>query len=91
MRARRPNRPKRKVLFLPLISANLPNGIRRAVEARRNPFTTQPIVIASAPISLPIDGRATLRAEELKVVTKEAMLTAREATALSPRPPPRLG
>lgn len=52
------NNPALNTLFLPTMSASLPNGIREIADDRIKLLITHPISIALAPRSFPIDGNA---------------------------------
>lgn len=65
--------PYKKILFLPYISANLPNGTRNIAEDNRYDVATQLNKIASISNSILIDGRATFTADPMKDVRKDAI------------------
>lgn len=65
-------KPRLKILFLPTISANLPNGAKKTAADKRNEVATQLSITALAENSFPIDGNAILVAEPIKGVTKAA-------------------
>jgi hypothetical protein len=64
--------PTVKILFLPWISATLPNGTRNIAEAKRYAVATQLKEIASIKNSFPMEGSATLTDDTSKGVRKAA-------------------
>jgi hypothetical protein len=64
--------PMVKILFLPWMSAILPNGTRNMAEAKRYAVATQLKKIASIENSFPMEGSATLTDDTSKGVRKAA-------------------
>ena len=65
--------PQRKTLFLPVISAARPAGIRKTAADNKYEVAIQPTKMASALKAAPIDGSATLMEDPMKGVRNEAM------------------
>src|SRR4030042_3618985 len=74
--------PMVKILFLPWISAILPNGTRKMAEANRYAVATQLNEIASIENSFPIDGRATLTDDTSNGVRKAPTVTTNKVILL---------
>jgi len=64
--------PMVKILFLPWMSATLPNGTRNIAEAKRYAVVTQLKETAPIENSFPIEGSATLTDDTSKGVRKAA-------------------
>jgi hypothetical protein len=67
--------PYLKTIFLPYMSAILPNGTRKTAVAKRNAVATQPSKTASMANSFPIVGSAILTEDPIKGMRKEVIVT----------------
>jgi hypothetical protein len=65
------NRPQVIIFFLPYISASRPKGRRKIAEAKIYEVDTQPSNTACICSSWPIEGRAMLMEEPIKVARKK--------------------
>jgi hypothetical protein len=77
-------KPRRKIFFLPKISATLPQGTMEVTEARVKLVATQLSKTASILKSAAIDGRAMYVAEAIKGVRKLLNVTLTSADRLRP-------
>jgi hypothetical protein len=77
--------PYVKILFLPCISATLPNGTRKTADANIYEVATQPIKTASIDNSCPIEGSAIFTEDPIKGVRNEAIVAIIRVTFLLAR------
>jgi len=71
----KPAVPRRKILFLPVISAILPMGRRKTADARIYPVTIQLRTRALPANSFPINGNARFVELPINVVKKDVIIT----------------
>jgi len=71
----KPAVPRRKIFFLPTISAILPMGSRNTADARIYPVTIQLRARALAANSFPINGSARFVELPINVVKKDVIIT----------------
>jgi hypothetical protein len=78
--------PRKKISFLPWMSASLPRGTRKTAEERRKAMGTQLNSIAPMAKSSLMAGRATFIAAPRKGLIKEVMIIANKINLLEPIP-----